>query len=309
MLVKKVDSETTGSSEDEGASNPTTVGVAVMTDEEAVTGSNPTTAAEMAVEEGIGIARNATTQISPSEPNATGAVNLAVTPHPNHARIAVATAVTVETTVDGIGSVLKDEDATIDAAVETGVAQSATIRISPSEPNATDAVNLEETLGRLPGTTDVVAIDVAASKEGTTNAAVIVAVTSPNPAIGRATIVVPTISQAVRPATSAVQTLGTVEATDEGRDKAAVSEEATDVAHAKTVVSAKETGRTVTDAVVTDVAHAKTVERVVKAAFDQRAPGRRSGKLEESLAGTPITVGQNPFADHAVTTIEGGAHG
>ncbi|MGB2506885.1 MAG: hypothetical protein ACPIFP_04105, partial [Candidatus Poseidoniaceae archaeon] len=83
----------------------------------------------------------------------------------------------------------------------------------------------------------------------------------------------------------------------------------TDVAHAKTVVSAKETGRTVTDAVVTDVAHAKTVERVVKAAFDQRAPGRRSGRPEESLAGTPITVGQNPFADHAVTTIEGGAHG
>ena len=83
----------------------------------------------------------------------------------------------------------------------------------------------------------------------------------------------------------------------------------TDVAHAKTVVSAKEAGRTVTDAVVTDVAHAKTVERVVKAAFDQRAPGRRSGRPEESRAGTPTTVGQNPFADHAVTTIEGGAHG
>ncbi|MEC8311530.1 MAG: hypothetical protein VXZ64_01735, partial [Candidatus Thermoplasmatota archaeon] len=113
-----------------------------MTDEEDATGSNPTTAVEETVEVEIGIARSATTQTSPSEPNATGAENRAAMLPPDRVTTAGASAVTVETIVVVTDSARKGEDATIVEAAATGIAPNATTRTSPSAPSATVAVNL-----------------------------------------------------------------------------------------------------------------------------------------------------------------------
>jgi len=331
----KVDSETTESSEDEDASNPMTVAVAGTTAEEDGTVSNPMTADGETVAAVIGIVPSATTQTSPSEPNATGAENHVVTLPRNHATTVEATVATVETTEGETGSARKGAEGRTNE-VGIGIAPSATIRISPSGRNATGAVSPEEkreaALETIDGVdlTVVATIAVVVSSGETTVAMETAAATNPSQAIGRATIAAPTISRAGRRATSADRTLRTVavidavviaevharaEASeagavvaviDEDLDNNAVLEATTVVDHNRTVISGREVEERATVVATIAEAQGKTVEAVGRAAFDQKGPSVRH---KEKPVDTLTTVGQNPFADHAVTTIEGGAHG
>ena len=183
-------------------------------------------------------------------------------------------------------------------AEEIGIAPSATIPTSPSGPNATAAVSPVATLEDPLETIDGVDLTVAAatvmvvSSGGTTVATETVVATNPSQAIGPATIAAPTISRAGRRATSVDLTLRTV---------AATGAVATAEVHAKAKASEAAT-------VVATIAEArgKTVVAVGRAAFDQKGPSVRH---RVSLVGTLTTVGQNPSADGAVMTIEGGAYG
>ena len=312
----KVGSEATVDSKVVVASNPTTVDVAGTTGGAAATASNPMTAAEETVAEVIGIVPSATTPISPSGPNATAAENPVVMPLPNHATIAEATAVTAATTEGETVSAHKGEDGTTDVGV-TGIAPSATTPISPSGRNATAAVSPEETPEEPLETTDeegliaVAATVVVVSSGGTIVAMETVAATNPNQGIGPATIAAPTISRAGRRATSAGLTLRTVAAigavaTAEVHDRPEVSEAGTAVDHDKTVISGKMTEERATVVAAIAEARGKTVVAVGRAAFDQKGPSVRH---KASLVGTLTTVGQNPSADRAVMTIDGGPYG
>ena len=263
-----------------------------MTDEEDATGSNRTTAVEETAEVEIGIARSATTQTSPSEPNATGAENRAATLPPNHVTTAGTSAVTVETIVAVTDSARMGEDATTDEGAATGIAPNATTRTSPSAPSATVAVNLGAMLeAHLETTaevdlTDATTTAVAVSTVGV-DATATVAATKRSLETGPATTAEPTISPAAPRATSADRTRRTVAVTD--------------AAHAKAEASVAEI-----DAVANDAAHGRTVATVERAAFDPRGP---SVRLEESQVATRTTAGRNPSAERAGTTIEGELHG
>lgn len=301
-----------------------------MTDEEDATGSNPTTAVEETVEVEIGIARSATTQTSPSEPNATGAENRAATLPPDRVTTAGASAVTVETIVVVTDSARKGEDATIVEAAATGIAPNATTRTSPSAPSATVAVNLGAMLeAHLETTaevdlTDATTTAVAVSTVGV-DATATVAATKRSLETGPATTAGPTISPAAPRATSADRTRRTVAVTDAAHVKAEASVAEIDavaidegpgnhatlaagtaVDQGKTVISGKRDEATVTVVAATDAAHGKTVATVERAVFDPRGP---SVRLEESQVATRTTAGRNPSAERAGTTIEGESHG
>lgn len=301
-----------------------------MTDEEDATGSNPTTAVEETAEVEIGIARSATTQTSPSEPNATGAENRAATLPPNHVTTAGASAVTVETIVVVTDSARKGEDATIVEAAATGIAPNATTRTSPSAPSATVVVNLGAMLeARLETTaevdlTDATTTAVAVSTVGV-DATATVAATKRSLETGPATTAGPTISPAAPRATSADRTRRTVAVTDaahvkaealvaeidavaidEGPGNHATLAAGTAVDQGKTVISGKRDEATVTVVAATDAAHGRTVATVERAAFDPRG---LSVRLEESQVATRTTAGRNPSAERAGTTIEGESHG
>ena len=305
------------------------------TDEEDATGSNPTTAVEETAEVEIGIAPSATTQTSPSEPNATGAENRAAMLPPNHVTTAGVSAVTVETIVAVTDSAHKGEVATIDEGAATGIAPNATTPISPSAPSATVVVNLAAMLeARLETTagadlTDATTTAVAASTDGV-DATATVAATKRSPETGRATIAAPTISPAAPRATSADRTLRTVAVTDaeatdaahakaeasvaeidavaidEGPGNQAVLVAATAVDQGRTGNSGKRDEATVTVVAATDAVHGRTVATVERAVFDPRG---RSVRLEESLVGTRTIAGRNPSAEREGTTIEGESHG
>ncbi|MEC7110817.1 MAG: hypothetical protein VXX03_01620 [Candidatus Thermoplasmatota archaeon] len=301
-----------------------------MTDEEDATGSNPTTAVEETVEVEIGIARRATTQTSPSEPNATGAENRAATLPPDRVTTAGGSAVTVETIVVVTDSARKGEDATIVEAAATGIAPNATTRTSPSAPSATVVVNLGAMLeARLETTaevdlTDATTTAVAVSTVGV-DATATVAATKRSLETGPATTAGPTISPAAPRATSADRTRRTVAVTDAAHVKAEASVAEIDavaidegpgnhatlaagtaVDQGKTVISGKRDEATVTVVAATDAAHGKTVATVERAVFDPRGP---SVRLEESQVATRTTAGRNPSAERAGTTIEGESHG
>lgn len=301
-----------------------------MTDEEDATGSNRTTAVEETAEVEIGIARSATTQTSPSEPNATGAENRAATLPPDRVTTAGASAVTVETIVVVTDSARKGEDATIVEAAATGIAPNATTRTSPSAPSATVVVNLGAMLeARLETTaevdlTDATTTAVAVSTVGV-DATATVAATKRSLETGPATTAGPTISPAAPRATSADRTRRTVAVTDAAHVKAEASVAEIDavasdvgpgnhatlaggtaVDQGKTVISGKRDEATVTVVAATDAAHGKTVATVERAVFDPRGP---SVRLEESQVATRTTAGRNPSAERAGTTIEGESHG
>ncbi|MEC8626199.1 MAG: hypothetical protein VXY39_04730 [Candidatus Thermoplasmatota archaeon] len=301
-----------------------------MTDEEDATGSNRTTAVQETAEVEIGIARSATTQTSPSEPNATGAENRAATLPPNHVTTAGASALTVETIVVVTDSARKGEDATIVEAAATGIAPNATTRTSPSAPSATVVVNLGAMLeARLETTaevdlTDATTTAVAVSTVGV-DATATVAATKRSLETGPATTAGPTISPAAPRATSADRTRRTVAVTDaahvkaealvaeidavaidEGPGNHATLAAGTAVDQGKTVISGKRDEATVTVVAATDAAHGKTVATVERAVFDPRGP---SVRLEESQVATRTTAGRNPSAERAGTTIEGESHG
>ncbi|MEC8741469.1 MAG: hypothetical protein VXX95_00300 [Candidatus Thermoplasmatota archaeon] len=301
-----------------------------MTDEEDATGSNRTTAVQETAEVEIGIAPSATTQTSPSEPNATGAENRAAMLPPDRVTTAGASAVTVETIVVVTDSARKGEDATIVEAAATGIAPNATTRTSPSAPSATVAVNLGAMLeARLETTaevdlTDATTTAVAVSTVGV-DATATVAATKRSLETGPATTAGPTISPAAPRATSADRTRRTVAVTDaahvkaealvaeidavaidEGPGNHATLAAGTAVDQGKTVISGKRDEATVTVVAATDAAHGKTVATVERAAFDPRGP---SVRLEESQVATRTTAGRNPSAERAGTTIEGESHG
>ncbi len=301
-----------------------------MTDEEDATGSNRTIAVEETAEVEIGIARSATTQTSPSEPNATGAENRAATLPPDRVTTAGASAVTVETIVVVTDSARKGEDATIVEAAATGIAPNATTRTSPSAPSATVVVNLGAMLeARLETTaevdlTDATTTAVAVSTVGV-DATATVAATKRSLETGPATTAGPTISPAAPRATSADRTRRTVAVTDAAHVKAEASVAEIDavaidegpgnhatlaagtaVDQGKTVISGKRDEVTVTVVAATDAAHGKTVATVERAVFDPRGP---SVRLEESQVATRTTAGRNPSAERAGTTIEGESHG
>ncbi len=301
-----------------------------MTDEEDATGSNRTTAVQETAEVEIGIARSATTQTSPSEPNATGAENRAATLPPDRVTTAGASAVTVETIVVVTDSARKGEDATIVEAAATGIAPNATTRTSPSAPSATVVVNLGAMLeARLETTaevdlTDATTTAVAVSTVGV-DATATVAATKRSLETGPATTAGPTISPAAPRATSADRTRRTVAVTDAAHVKAEASVAEIDavaidegpgnhatlaagtaVDQGKTVISGKRDEATVTVVAATDAAHGKTVATVERAVFDPRGP---SVRLEESQVATRTTAGRNPSAERAGTTIEGESHG
>ncbi|MEC7098230.1 MAG: hypothetical protein VXW74_02150 [Candidatus Thermoplasmatota archaeon] len=301
-----------------------------MTDEEDATGSNPTTAVEETVEVEIGIARSATTQTSPSEPNATGAENRAATLPPDRVTTAGASAVTVETIVVVTDSARKGEDATIVEAAATGIAPNATTRTSPSAPSATVVVNLGAMLeARLETTAEVDLTDATTTAVAVStvevDATATVAATKRSLETGPATTAGPTISPAAPRATSADRTLRTVAVTDAAHAKAEASVAEIDavaidvgpgnhatlaagtaVDQGKTVISGKRDEVTVTVVAATDAAHGKTVATVERAVFDPRGP---SVRLEESQVATRTTAGRNPSAGRAGTTIEGESHG
>lgn len=310
-----------------------------MTDEEDATGSNRTTAVEETAEVEIGIARSATTQTSPSEPNATGAENRAATLPPDRVTTAGASAVTVETIVVVTDSARKGEDATIVEAAATGIAPNATTRTSPSAPSATVVVNLGAMLeARLETSaevdlTDATTTAVAVSTVGV-DATATVAATKRSLETGPATTAGPTISPAAPRATSADRTRRTVAVTDAVANDAAHAKAEASVAEidavandvgpgnhvtlaggtavdqGKTVISGKRDEATGTVVAATDAANAKTVRQGVKATSDQGALGRRSGSPKESLAGMLITARQEISRDDAATsTIEGESHG
>lgn len=301
-----------------------------MTDEEDATGSNRTTAVQETAEVEIGIARSATTQTSPSEPNATGAENRAAMLPPDRVTTAGASAVTVETIVVVTDSARKGEDATIVEAAATGIAPNATTRTSPSAPSATVVVNLGAMLeARLETTaevdlTDATTTAVAVSTVGV-DATATVAATKRSLETGPATTAAPTISPAAPRATSADRTRRTVAVTDAAHVKAEASVAEIDavaidegpgnhatlaagtaVDQGKTVISGKRDEATVTVVAATDAAHGKTVATVERAVFDPRGP---SVRLEESQVATRTTAGRNPSAERAGTTIEGESHG
>ena len=152
---------------------------------------------------------------------------------------------------------------------------------------------------------------VAVSNGGTIVAMETVAATNPNQGIGPATIVAPTISQAGRRATSADLTPRSVvaigaaaTAADPGNN--VLSEAGTAVDHDKTVISEKKAEERATVVAAIAEARGKTVVAVGRAAFDQKGPSVRH---KASLVGTLTTVGQNPSADRAVMTIDGGPYG
>ncbi|MEC8079425.1 MAG: hypothetical protein VX150_05900 [Candidatus Thermoplasmatota archaeon] len=281
-----------------------------MTDEEDATGSNRTTAVEETAEVEIGIARSATTQTSPSEPNATGAENRAATLPPDRVTTAGASAVTVETIVVVTDSARKGEDATIVEAAATGIAPNATTRTSPSAPSATVVVNLGAMLeARLETTaevdlTDATTTAVAVSTVGV-DATATVAATKRSLETGPATTAGPTISPAAPRATSADRTRRTVAVTDAAHVKAEAS-----VAEIDAVAIDEGPGNHATLAAGTAVDQGKTVRQGGKATSDQGALGRRSGSPKESLAGMLITARQEISRDDDATgTIEGESHG
>ncbi|MEC8264364.1 MAG: hypothetical protein VX011_02405, partial [Candidatus Thermoplasmatota archaeon] len=258
----------------------------------------------------IGIARSATTQTSPSEPNATGAENRAATLPPDRVTTAGASAVTVETIVVVTDSARKGEDATIVEAAATGIAPNATTRTSPSEPSATVVVNLGAMLeARLETTAEVELTDatttaVAVSTVGV-DATATVAATKRSLETGPATTAGPTISPAAPRATSADRTRRTVAVTDAAHVKAEAS-----VAEIDAVAIDEGPGNHATLAAGTAVDQGKTVRQGGKATSDQGALGRRSGSPKESLAGMLITARQEISRDDDATgTIEGESHG